>query len=129
MEKVKCSECGTEFDETKKKCPKCGSKVTDKLTFTCGNCGTTVSDNTENCPECGAKFVKDQDTVETFKRIAVTRNKYEKTIYNLEVFNIVYLTITIILAFVLIAFAIHKSDFISFIFAIIVVITGVITYL
>lgn len=53
MAKLKCPNCGNEFDSKEKQCPSCGCK--NGLTV-CKVCGEQVAKNAKKCPKCGAKM-------------------------------------------------------------------------
>jgi RNA polymerase subunit RPABC4/transcription elongation factor Spt4 len=65
VEKLVCSECGTEVPPDAKVCPQCGEKFDDedkkpeKLApgeLICSECGKTVKETDESCWNCGKKF-------------------------------------------------------------------------
>lgn len=126
---IKCSECNTEFDDKKKKCPNCGSEVVEEVTFTCGNCGQEVNSEATSCPNCGASFVDEEQANESKEEITTPRNKYEKTIYNLGVFKIIYFVTSIIVAFILIICSIAYSSINIFIFAVTLAISSLVVCL
>jgi predicted amidophosphoribosyltransferase len=65
VEKLVCSECGTEVPADAKVCPQCGEKFEEdekkpeKATtgeMICSECGKTVKETDESCWNCGKKF-------------------------------------------------------------------------
>ncbi len=126
---IKCSQCQTEFDDKKKKCPNCGSEVVEEVTFTCGNCGAEVNADATQCPNCKASFVDEQETNESNEEITSPQNKYEKTIHNLGLFKMIYLVAAVIVSFFLIICSIGYTSLYLFIFAVTLVISSLIVCL
>lgn len=50
MAKLKCIECGEQFEDTQKACPNCGCPT--ETMWLCPECGTTYDASQEACPEC-----------------------------------------------------------------------------
>lgn len=77
MALVKCSECGKEISDKAKKCPHCGNKVKEDISYVkCNECEKKYDASLKCCPSCGMPNEKDNEN-----NIVSNEDKKKKNIW------------------------------------------------
>lgn len=60
IEYVTCPQCGNQFDDNFRKCPKCKAKNRDMI---CRGCGAQINASEKKCPYCGKRHKKRRSVI------------------------------------------------------------------
>ena len=78
---MKCTNCHSEFSDSAKFCPECGTKV-NNVKY-CSQCGMKLQPNVKYCPQCGV-HIEDHVRIETPNSVTETNTKTDKQFTKLE---------------------------------------------